>query len=124
MHVIQKSPYEYNDNRRVIRLEYIQNNLFQIIVVAIVAIAFIVWLAWQIKKKGLRQTIIDFIVEAESICNSDGGKAKKKYVIDKIYILLPSILRIFISEETIDKLVQEIFDQIKEALHYKSENNI
>lgn len=103
-------------------MEFVKNNLMETIIIAIAVIGFIIWLTWQIKKKGLRQTSIDFIVEAESICNSESGETKKKYVIDKIYNILPPVFKIFISEENIDKLVQKIFDQIKTALHYGNEN--
>ena len=39
--------------------------ILSIILLAIFVIAFIVYLTWQIKKKGLKQFVVDCIVKAE-----------------------------------------------------------
>ena len=39
-------------------------NNIGIVIVVLVVIAFIIWLAWQIKKKGLKQFAAEMIVKA------------------------------------------------------------
>jgi hypothetical protein len=39
-----------------------------------------------------------------------------QYVIDNIYSYLPTIIRIFVSPELLEKIVQKMFDEIKDLL--------
>lgn len=102
-------------------MEFIKVHWLELLIVVLFFIATIIYVAWQIKKKGLRQTAIDFIVEAEKIYDSESGQTKKEYVIKRIYDIVPPIFKIFVTEENIDRLVQKIFDEIKKALDYVPE---
>lgn len=89
-----------------------------ILVVTILVIAFIIWLVWQIKKKGLKQFATEMIVKAEDMFHKGENSQKLNYVIDKIIDALPKILQIFITRENVEKFVQSVFDVVKKALDY------
>ena len=92
--------------------------ILSIIIVAILVIAFIIHLAWQIKKKGLKQFVVDCIVKAEDIYHKGDNENKLNYVIDKIIAVLPTPLNLFITREIVKKFVQSVFDNVKKALDY------
>ena len=93
--------------------------IIEITIVAIIVIAFVLYLAWQIKKKGLKQFAIDMIVKAEDMYKQGQNTEKMNYVIDKVIALVPMPLSLFITRETIKKFIQSIFDSIKTALDYQ-----
>lgn len=89
------------------------------IIIAVVAVlAFITYIAWQIKKKGLRQFAVDFIVKAEDMYNKGDNEEKLNYVIDKVIALIPTPLNFFVTREAVKAFVQSIFDSVKKALDY------
>lgn len=94
------------------------------IVIAVVAvIAFIIYIAWQIKKKGLKEFAIDMIIKAEDMYAKGQNSEKMLYVIDKVKEVLATttvgkIISIFITEENIENFIQKIFDNLKKALDY------
>lgn len=97
--------------------------IIQISVVAVVVIAFIIWLVWQIKKNGLREFVIDMIVEAEETFHDGQNKEKMKYVIGELkdflsVSLIGKLISFFLTEENIEKFIQGVFDSIKIALDY------
>lgn len=91
-----------------------------IIVIVIVALIFLGYLGFKlysnIKLKGLRQTAIDLIVEAEKAFEKGMNDDKFNSVLNGILAVIPSYLRFFINEETIKEFIQNVFDSIKEAL--------
>lgn len=89
-----------------------------IIIAVVTVIAFIIYIAWQIKKKGLRQFAVDFIVSAEISYSQGNNEEKLNFVIDKIIALIPMPLNIFITRETVKSFVQNVFDSVKKALDY------
>lgn len=91
----------------------------QIIAIAVIAVVAILYIAWKIYKVGLRQTAIDFIVEAERLY--DNGGAKKTFVIENLQKVLPFPFNIIVSEKVIDDFMEKVFAEIKDALHYKKE---
>ena len=91
----------------------------QIIAIAVIAVVAILYIAWKIYKVGLRQTAIDFIVEAERLY--DNGGAKKTFVIENLQNVLPFPFNIIVSEKVIDDFMEKVFAEIKDALHYKKE---
>lgn len=75
-----------------------------------------------IKLKGLRQTAIDLICEAEKAYDKGKNNEKFKMVLDGVLNALPAPVRIFLNESTIEYFVQSIFDSIKIALDTNVEN--
>ena len=96
----------------------------EIAIVVVAILTFIMYLVWQIKKKGLRQTAINLIVRAENMYKKGDNEKKINYVIDKTIVLIPAPLSFFITREAVREFIQTIFDEVKKALDYvpKEEN--
>lgn len=75
-----------------------------------------------IKLKGLRQTAIDLICEAEKAYDKGKNNEKFKLVLDGVLNALPTPVKIFLNESTIEYFIQSIFDSIKIALDTNTEN--
>lgn len=89
------------------------------VVIAVIAvIAFIYYIVWQIKKNGLRQFAVNFIVKAEDMFNHGDNETKLNYVIDEVIAMIPTPLNLFITRETVKAFVQSVFDSVKKALDY------
>lgn len=88
-----------------------------IILLAVVVVIAVLFIAWTIYKKGLRQVIIDLIVLAERQFGSGEGRAKFNAVVNGVLVKLPIPFNM-IPAKFIEALVQKIFDEIKEALDY------
>lgn len=94
-----------------------------IIIAVVVVIAFIIYIAWQIKKKGLRQFAIDMILQAEEEFAQGQNKEKMEHVIIAIKTMLSTniigkVLCAVITDENIENFIQSVFDSIKKALDY------
>ena len=89
---------------------------YVILVVAILVIAF--FIAWTIYKNGLKATIRSLIVEAERLL--DDNQDKFNSVVSGVLVRLPIPFNL-IPVSFIEKLVQKIFDELKEALDYRPE---
>lgn len=98
--------------------------LLQIIATAIIFLAVLLYIVWQIKKKGLKKTVVNLIVVAEELFEDGEGQEKMNYVIDSVIGLLPFPLRLVITRNTLRKFIQKIFDIIKQALDYIPEENL
>ena len=93
--------------------------IIEIAIVVIAILAFILYLVWQIKKKGLRATAVDLIVKAEEMFRQGDNENKLNYVIDKIIsIIIPKPLSLFITRDSVKSFVQSVFDETKKALDY------
>ena len=91
--------------------------------IAVIAIVVIIYLGLvdfklysNIKLKGLRQTAIDLISQAESAYEKGMNDKKFKAVFDGIIAALPAPARMFLNETTIKYFIQTVFDSIKIAL--------
>ena len=89
-----------------------------IIIAVAVVIGFIIYIAWQIKKKGLRQFAVEFILKAEDKFKRGENEAKLNYVIDKVITFIPAPLNFFITRDAVKTFVQSVFDSVKKALDY------
>lgn len=93
--------------------------IIEIAIVVIAILVFILYLVWQIKKKGLRATAVDLIVKAEEMFRQGDNENKLNYVIDKIIsITIPKPLSLFITRDSVKSFVQSVFDETKKALDY------
>ena len=97
------------------------NEILSIIMLVIAFVILVGCLYYQIKKNGLRATTIKIIVRAEELLGSGKGKEKMQYAITQFLEILPAPIRVFFTVESIENFIQEVFDDIKEALEY---NNI
>ena len=98
------------------------------IVLAIVIIAFVIYIIYSTKKKGLKQTALEWILIAESEFQKGQNDAKFAFVYRSLYNLLPAVIKVFISEDVakniLSKFIQDVFDYIKPALDYGVEGEI
>ena len=104
-------------------------NITSIAIVSTVIIAFVIYIAWQIKKKGLKEFAIDMILEAEEKIEQGQNSEKMSYVIKAIKSFLGKtkigiLLSVFITDENIEKFIQEVFDGLKKALDYVPKEEI
>lgn len=101
------------------------STIIGIVIVAILVIAFVIWLVWQIKKKGLKEFATEMIVKAEDMFEQGENQEKLNYVIDKVIAMLPTPLQFFITRDAVKNFVQSVFDTVKKALDYvpKREEN-
>lgn len=92
------------------------------IVLAIVIIVFIGYIVYSIKKKGLKQVALEWIIMAEKEFQKGENKEKFEYVYKAIYNVLPAFVKVFISEDVaeniLSKFIQGVFDFVKPALDY------
>lgn len=100
-------------------MEFIQTHWLELTIIALFFIVAIIYIAWQIKKNGLRGAVINLIVKAEDMYNKGDNEEKINYVIDKVIALLPMPFQLLITRETIRKFIQKVFDETKKALDYK-----
>jgi len=100
-------------------MEFIQNNWLGLIIIALFFIYLIGRVIWSIKKKGLKGTVVEMIVQAEEKYAQGKNTEKMDYVIDKIITIIPMPLSLFITRDTVKKFIQKIFDEIKIALDYQ-----
>jgi len=100
------------------------NTIIQIIVLAIIFLCVFLYLFWQLKKRGLKKTVVNLIVVAEELFEDGENQEKMNYVIDSIIGLLPFPLRVVITRNIARKFIQKIFDTIKAALDYIPEENL
>lgn len=98
--------------------------VIEIMIVAFVVIAFGIWVAWQIKKKGLKEFTIDMIIKAEDMYKKGENDQKFNYVLDKVIAMIPMPLQLFISEDLIKQFIQKTFDNLKKALNYQPKKEV
>lgn len=93
---------------------------FLILVAAILLIVTIVMAVQYFKLKaldGIREDVYRLILKAEHIYNgSEQGKQKFKYVVQQARGLLPTWLRLFLTEELLEKLIEKWFQGVKDLL--------
>lgn len=94
--------------------------VLSMIVIAVIVIAFLALVGLKlysmIKLKGLKQTAIDLIAEAEKAYEKGKNNEKFQAVFDGILSALPAPAKFFLNEDTINYFIQSIFDSIKVAL--------
>ena len=97
------------------------NEILCIVILIAICIIVLAILLWKIKKDGLRATVVDLIVSAETMFKKGENRQKFNYVVNKFIQFLPMPVRFFITVEAVEKFVQLIFDETKKALDYREE---
>ena len=104
-------------------MEWLQNNLPELIVVIVITILFFIYVFYFIKKEGLRKVAIIAILEAEKLYNSTTGKERLSYAVDYVYEYLPSYVKLLfpknVLKEDLEHFIQAVFDQVKDLLDYE-----
>ena len=91
----------------------------QIISLVVIIIITVLFIAWKIYKNGLRKVAIDLIVEAEDTLKNN--REKFISVVSKLIAQIPFPFSMLITEYSVEKFVQKVFDEIKIALDYQKE---
>ena len=104
-------------------MEWLQANWLPLTIIILVVLGFIGWIIYLCTKKGLRQTALNAILEAEKELHTASGKEKMAAAVAHVYNLLPVIIRALLPLEMlsgfIEKFVQKVFDEVKELLDYQ-----
>lgn len=85
------------------------------------AVVIVAGVALYVYKKrginGLREEAYKLFIAAEHLYEESGsGKEKFTYVVTSIYELLPSVLKLLVTEKELEKIIQIWFDEIKDLL--------
>jgi len=60
----------------------------------------------------VKKILLSLVIEAEQIYGSGTGKLKYNYVLGKTYSMLPSVVKLFVTEKTLDGLLEVAVDQL------------
>jgi hypothetical protein len=86
-----------------------------IILLVLLAILMVfILLALRGKKQIIYKMIYALVDEAEELYGSKTGKLKFSYVIEKVYAILPSTIKIIISYKTLEKWIEKALVEMKE----------
>ena len=100
-------------------LEFLKSNIANIVVVLLAVMAMIIAVRFGYINK-VKQVLLYLVTEAERIYGGKTGEIKFAWVAEKIYSMLPTIVKMFISTETIEMLINKAVEDMKE---YLSSNN-
>lgn len=91
-------------------------NTIQIVAAVVIVIIAAFYILWKVKKEGLRKTAIQMIVYAEK--NFNDNQVKFETVVQAVMSKLSFPFNL-IPSTAISNFVQNVFDEIKEALDYR-----
>ena len=98
--------------------------IISIVAIVLMVITFIIYIAWQIKKKGLKEFVTQMIVKAEDIYKKGQNDEKFNYVLEKVIAMIPMPLQLFITEDMVKNFIQKVFDSVKTALDYTPKKEV
>lgn len=104
-------------------LDFLKVYLIDIILI-IIFISLLVYLWYKGKKKFVKHIILELVRLAEKELGSGTGELKYAYVIDKVYKRLPSIIKLLISEKTLDKMIEDAVRVLSSYLEELPSENI
>ena len=102
-------------------IDFIVANWTSVLVV-LVFIAVIVFLAMRGKKKIIYKMLYNLVTEAEKQYGSGTGSIKFAEVMTKIYAMLPTIIRVFITYDTLESMIENALTDAKK--HWAKEAGI
>lgn len=89
-------------------------NIIITIAILLAIVAVIVFLAVRGKKDIIFKMLYALVDEAEKQFGSGTGKMKFAYVVEKIYSMLPSFFKFFITYSTLEKWIEKALAEVKE----------
>lgn len=101
-------------------LDFITTHWLSILVV-VAFIVLIVILALRGKKQIIYKMLYALVNEAEKQYGAGTGSIKFAEVITKIYAMLPAIIKIFITYDTLEKWIEEAVVKMKKDLEEKAQ---
>ena len=61
----------------------------------------------------VKKILLSLVIEAEQIYGSGTGKMKYNYVLGKAYSMIPSVLKLFVTEQTISEMLEAAVDRLQ-----------
>ena len=95
-------------------LEFILAN-WDFILLIFAAVAAVVFFAFKGNKSVVMKMLYALVTEAERVYGGGTGALKLAAVIDEIYPKLPGVIKMFITEETLAKWVEDALEAAKKA---------
>ena len=92
--------------------------IISVVTIALMVIAFFIYIALQIKMNGLKDFATQMIVKAEDMYKKGQNDEKFNYVVEKVIAMIPMPLQLFITEDMVKNFIQKVFDSVKTALDY------
>lgn len=88
-------------------------NIYIISAMIVIAIILLAYMLIKLNK-NVRLKAYELFLKAEH--NISDNTCKMNYVVENIYSYLPVSVKIFVSEESLKRIVQKMFDEIKDLL--------
>lgn len=85
-----------------------------VLLIVLVVLTIFILLASRGKKEIIYKMLYVLVDEAEEIYGSKTGKLKFSYVLEKVYAILPSTIKIFISYKTLEGWIEKVLAEMKE----------
>lgn len=86
------------------------------IFLVLLVVAGLLYLYKQGKKEFVRKVVLSLVVQAEKALGSGTGELKYAMVVERVYAVLPAILRFLITKKELDKLIEEAVQYMKKYL--------
>lgn len=102
-------------------INFVMNN-WDIITLVIAAIAAVIYAVFRGNKSVVMKMLYSLVTEAEKNFGSGTGPLKLASVIAEVYPKLPAVIKLFITEETIEKWIEEALEAAKKK--WESNANI
>lgn len=87
-------------------LDFIQSNL-ALILSAIIVIAVLLVSYKAGNKKTLKRIILALVVQAEKELGSKTGELKYAMVVERVYQIMPRILKLLLSKKELDNMIED-----------------
>ena len=95
-------------------IDFLITNWSDVVLVASV-LFIILYSSFTNKTEYLRAELFSLVSEAEKIYGGKTGKAKLMYVIKKVYSKMPVILKLFLSEKQLEKIIEAVLLKAKKS---------
>ena len=83
-------------------------------VTLVVSVLFIIiYSAFTNRTEYLRAELFSLVTEAEKIYGGKTGTTKLMYVVEKVYSKMPVILKLFLSEKQLEKIIEGVLASAK-----------
>ena len=86
------------------------------VVVAGVFIGVLLVLIYMGQIGVVKKILLSLVIEAEQIYGSGTGKMKYNYVLGKAYSMIPSVVKLFVTEKTLDEMLEIAVDYLQELI--------
>ncbi len=101
-------------------IEFLIANWSDITLIASV-VFIMIYSAYTGKIDYLSAELFSLVTEAEEIYGEKTGNMKLMYVVKKIYGKMPPVLKVFLSEKHLEKIIEDVLEKAKKSWEEKPE---